>query len=815
MNDPGHGSLADVLLRAVEQSPSIVVITDLKGNIEYVNPMFCQLTGYTRNEILGKSTRVLKSGKVAPSVYANLWAKLTAGADWQGEFLNRKKSGELYWEAAVISAIRSPKGPVERYLKVAEDITSQKALEDELKASQERYERVVMAMRGFVFTVLMENGKPVRTVHYPCTQEVTGYTAAEYHANPALWFSMIVEEDRAAVTRQIEAVENEKKTYSVEHRILHKNGAIRWLRNVSVPTLDEKRQLTSYDGLVTDITELKEAEAQRDRLLDETQRLATRDALTGLYSRRVFDDELNRAWQIGERRGLPLSLLMLDLDHFKVLNDTYGHQVGDQVLTEASRLIRSTVRAGDTVVRYGGDEIVVILPLTGIEETHRAGERLLDAFRRHTFCQGIHDLRTTVSIGAASGTGSGQPAPQILMRADQALYRAKQSGSNMLCLSEPDSTSQFITVGNMASGAVAVADTGKPDGAGKGRILVVDDEPEICRVVCALLEKENYSVAVALDANGARAIAEDERGQIDVALVDLRLAEHNGLDVLKQLRLIDDTLIGIVMTGYATVDNSTAAMRIGAVDFIQKPITAVQLAPAIERAMKYRRFLKENRIYQRHIEKMLTERSVALSKALSHVTQSRHSTVAVLAALFEAHEKKTGEHCKRVAQMAQMLAREMQVTVEDVEMIGYGGLLHDIGKIGIPDTILLKQGALTEDEWRIVKSHPQIGYEVVRLCPALEEAAAIIFEHHEHFDGSGYPRGLKGDAICTGARIFAVADTYDAIRSNRPYSPARGEEEATAEIIKNRGVLFDPAVVDAFLRCQPRLEGCITGGPCI
>jgi HD-GYP domain-containing protein (c-di-GMP phosphodiesterase class II) len=121
---------------------------------------------------------------------------------------------------------------------------------------------------------------------------------------------------------------------------------------------------------------------------------------------------------------------------------------------------------------------------------------------------------------------------------------------------------------------------------------------------------------------------------------------------------------------------------------------------------------------------------------------------------------------------------------------------------------------LTEEEWNIVKSHPQIGYEIVRRCPALERAAAIILEHHEHFDGSGYPRGLKGEAICLEARIFAVADTYDAIRSNRPYSVPRSAEEATGEIVRNRGILFDPGVVDAFLRCQTKVEDCMTGGPC-
>ena len=810
----GHNGLADVLLRAVEQSPSIVVITDLKGNVEYVNPMFCRLTGYTREEIIGQHSRLLKSGQMTPAVYADLWAKLRTGADWQGEFHNRKKNGEMYWEAAVISAIRDAQGPIEHYLKVAEDITSRKALETELKASQARYERVVMAMHGFMFTVLLDNGKPVRTVHYPGTQEVTGYTTSEYQSNPGLWFSMILEEDRPLVTGQIEAVQKEKSIHSVEHRISHKNGSIRWVRNVSVPTLDENQRLISYDGLITDITELKAAEAQRDQLLDETRGQAARDALTGLYSRRVFDEELNRAWQLGERRSLPLSLLMIDIDHFKVLNDTYGHPVGDQILVEASRLIRATVRAGDTVVRYGGDEIVVILPLTGMEETHRVAERLLDTFRVQIFCQGIHNLRATISIGAATGMGSQQSAEQILMRADQALYRAKQLGRNMLCLSAPDSTAQFIAVGNMVPVPIANRNRSSDADKGKGRILVVDDDPEICRMICTLMEREHYSVVVALNADEARMTAEKEHGQIDVAFVDLRLADQNGLDLLKQLRLIDDTIICIMMTGFATVNNTTEAMRLGAVDFIEKPISATQLTSSVERAMQYRQFLRENRLYQRHLEQMLTEHSGALSKALGQITESYRSAVEAMAAMFEAHENKAGEHCKRVSLMAQVIAREMQMSPEEIEMIGHGGLLHDIGKIGVPDAILMKQGPLTEEEWNIVKSHPQIGYEIVRRCPALEKAAAIILEHHEHFDGSGYPRGLKGEAICLEARIFAVADTYDAIRSNRPYSVPRSAEEATGEIVRNRGILFDPGVVDAFLRCQTKVEDCMTGGPC-
>lgn len=811
MNTCESNNLADVLPRAVEQSSTIVVVTDPNGDIEYVNPMFCTVTGYTRDEMVGRSTRVLKSGRMPPSIYVDLWAKLRSGRDWQGEFLNRRKDGSLYWESAVISAVQGGGGAIEHYLKVAEDVTARRGLEERLKTSQKCYERVVMAMRGFMFTVLFENGEPARTLHYPGTQEVTGYTPEEYQANPALWFDMIVEEDRERVTDQIRIMQKEKKLSTVEHRILHKNGTVRWVRNVSVPTLDEEQRLISYDGLITDITEFKEMEIQRDGLLDEMRRLAARDALTGLYSRRVLDEELNRAWQLSERHGLALGLLMVDLDHFKVLNDTYGHQVGDEVLVETARLIRSAVRAGDVVVRYGGDEIVVILPLTDLKETRRVGERLLRTFRGHIFCRGAHDLRATVSVGVASGVGREQPAAKMLMLVDRALYRAKQRGRNLLCLAEPGAKGRRSVDEHAASKGAMVAAAAKNEGSARGRVLIVDDDETIGSALSAFLKGERYSVAVAPDPDKAYAIADGERGQVDVVLVDLLLANHNGLQVLKQLRLMDDTLVGIVMTGHATVDNTAEAMRAGAVDFIQKPVLGSQLALIIERAMQYRRFLQENRNYQRHLEEMVAERSTALSRALGEVERLRRSVVETLAAAFEAHDRDAGEHSRRVVAMVQILAREMGAAPEEVESIGQGARLHDIGKIGIPDANLMKPGALTPEEWRVVKLHPRIGCDLARFCPGIEEAAAVILEHHERFDGSGYPHGLKGQAISLGARIVAVAETYDVIRSNRPYAPRRSVEQAIAEIVRCRGTQFDPGVVDAFLRVQPLLEECIAG----
>lgn len=196
----------------------------------------------------------------------------------------------------------------------------------------------------------------------------------------------------------------------------------------------------------------------------------------------------------------------------------------------------------------------------------------------------------------------------------------------------------------------------------------------------------------------------------------------------------------------------------------------------------------------------------AIRARFPRMPSRRPFTLEALAAMQDAREQKTGAHSKRVAEMALVLAREMGVTPEEVQTIRMGALLHDIGKIAVPDSILLKPGALTPDERETMRTHAQAGYDILHSSPVLRPAAEIVISHHERYDGTGYPRGLKGAAICLGARILAVIDTYDAIRADRPYSKGRSAEEALAEILRHRGSQFDPAVVDALRRCQAGIE---------
>jgi len=248
-------------------------------------------------------------------------------------------------------------------------------------------------------------------------------------------------------------------------------------------------------------------------------------------------------------------------------------------------------------------------------------------------------------------------------------------------------------------------------------------------------------------------------------------------------------------------------MHFGIYDFIQKPVDRGSLKAVLERAIQYRRLLVENRNYQLRLEIMVQEKSQALLEALKELKESYRFTLEAMAAMLDAREHKTGQHSKRVVVMSLILAREMGLSPEEIQTLEIGALLHDIGKIAMPDSILLKPGPLTEAESALMRQHPQIGYDIIHAGPGLQAAAEIVLAHQEHYDGSGYPRGIRGDEICLGARIFMVIDTYDAIRADRPYSKGRSAAEALEEIRRHRGTQFDSAVVDALSRCQEKIEG--------
>jgi putative nucleotidyltransferase with HDIG domain len=333
------------------------------------------------------------------------------------------------------------------------------------------------------------------------------------------------------------------------------------------------------------------------------------------------------------------------------------------------------------------------------------------------------------------------------------------------------------------------------------KILVVDDEEAIREVIAAILEARGYQCTVA--ASGGEAIADLAKIAPDLVISDIIMPEMDGLHLLAQVRAQDPELPVIMVTAMNDIAIALRAVREGAYDYILKPFEREQLYVSVARALERRRLRRENLAYQSGLEGLVAERTQQLSAALTDLEQSYDYTLEALGGALDAKDVETEGHSQRVTAITLTIAKAMNVDGATLPQIARGALLHDIGKMGIPDDILRKPAPLTPEERTIMRRHCEIGYNVLGPIPFLREAAQIVLTHQESFDGSGYPRGLKGEEIPLGSRIFAVADTLDAMISDRPYRKALPLEAAIEEIRRCSGTQFDPRVVQAFL-AQPR-----------
>ena len=265
------------------------------------------------------------------------------------------------------------------------------------------------------------------------------------------------------------------------------------------------------------------------------------------------------------------------------------------------------------------------------------------------------------------------------------------------------------------------------------------------------------------------------------------------------MRQTDPDIPVILVTAIHDLPTALEANRRGAYDYVLKPFERDQLYHSVRRALDHRRLLLENWNYRRNLENQVEERTAQLKGALEQLEQSYDDTLEALGAALDLKDSETEGHSKRVTAFTIAIAKAMKVEPLILPHIARAAFLHDIGKMAIPDQILRKPGPLTNEERTVMRTHCEIGYNMVTRIPFLREAAEIVLAHQEYFDGSGYPRGLKGEEIPLGARIFAIADTLDAMISDRPYRKALPVSAAQAEILRCSGTQFDPQVVHIFL----------------
>jgi diguanylate cyclase (GGDEF)-like protein len=500
------------------------------------------------------------------------------------------------------------------------------------------------------------------------------------------------------------------------------------------------------------------------RLVGRLENLASRDPLTGLLNHREFHETLEREIDRARRHDALFGLLLLDVDRLKDLNDERGHIAGDGALRAVAAAIRDCCRAGDVAFRIGGDEFAVVLPEADAEDVHRVGQRL------RTTIAGL-DLGVGLSYGAAAWPADASTKEALLLRADGRLYSSKPTGRDR------------------RAGATAAPE--EADGA-RGRSLVeevlgVARETLGLELACLLEVKGGHLVVRSFDGAGepfdvrvgtAFPVHETLAQRLTDLGIEREVVDPSEHHLLHDLETVDEC----GMRAFVAAPIRLSSGRLFGV------ITSVSRTP--------RGPLTAGE------ERLLTLLGETMAREVERTEQAEETAMtgvhALLAAL-EARDDYTGQHSASVVELATLVARALSLTEREIRAVEHVALLHDVGKVGVPDHVLQKRAALTESEWKLMRKHPLIGERIVAAIPPLAHLAPAIRAEHERWDGEGYPDGLVRTRIPIASRIVFACDALHAMTSDRPYRKAMPLASARAELAANAGSQFDPDVVDALL----------------
>jgi diguanylate cyclase (GGDEF)-like protein/PAS domain S-box-containing protein len=400
--------------RALEQSPASVVITSTEGTIEYVNPKFEEVSGYTAEEAIGQNPRMLKSGDKTSEDYRAMWDTLLAGKEWRGTFHNKRKDGSIYWEAASISPLRDESGKITHFIAVKEDVTAQKRAEDQLRMNATVFDTT---SEGIMVT---DADNLIKTVN-PAFSRITGYEAEEVIGRSPAIFSSGRHTD--AFYEQLWSAVVQSGYWSGEIWNRRKDGSVfpEWLSIAAIKGDDGI--VKEYVAVFSDITKHKQDE-------EKIRYQANFDALTGLPNRSLLTDRLSQAILSANRENWKLTLLFIDLDQFKVVNDTFGHVMGDELLQQVAERIRKCVREADTVARFGGDEFVILMQdVLDLDAAALVASKVIAEVTR-SFTLYEREIYIGASVGITVYPDDANTPDALLRNADMAMYQAKERGRN-------------------------------------------------------------------------------------------------------------------------------------------------------------------------------------------------------------------------------------------------------------------------------------------------------------------------------------------------------------------------------------------------
>jgi len=551
----------------------------------------------------------------------------------------------------------------------------------------------------------------------------------------------------------------------------------------------------------------------------DVEDLALTDLLTHLPNRRHARVFLENEFGAAER-GRRLSIVLFDLDHFKEYNDTLGHQAGDEALRRFGEILASTTRRMNLSSRFGGEEFLTVLAGSDEEGALIFAERVREAL------QGLRmpGRSLTVSAGVATYHPSMRSPDELIAAADLALYRAKRDGRNCVRVfgrpldSVPQGSGEALTWGESGDGpSTPPSEYPRPDEDigrtrpavtllphqitkfGSGReVLVVEDEGPVRALIATYLQREGFTVFEAGDAiEGIRALGRE----FDVVITDIRLPGPTGNDLVAALKSRWPRTQVIVITGFRDAQVAAAALNAGADRYLFKPFGMPELQAHLVDALARR----DRLVHERREKAQLSEEARRREEeARAAILRGAHALVAAV----EVRDLYTRGHSARVARYSRLLLDHMEAAGApiDPQRMELACELHDVGKIGISDTILNKTAPLTAAEYEEVQKHPKTGRRILEPLLGDELVLSVVSWHHERWDGTGYPDGLSGEAIPLAARVVAVADALDAMTSSRAYRAGLPWDDALEQIVGRSGTQFDPRIVEAMERALPLLR---------
>lgn len=504
-----------------------------------------------------------------------------------------------------------------------------------------------------------------------------------------------------------------------------------------------------------------------------SEELLYHDALSGAYNRRFYEDNLRN-------QHVFAGVAVLDLDDFKLVNDTLGHHAGDVAIKTAVSVLRSCIRSTDMLVRYGGDEFVLVIPGISADVFARKLQDMGDKLAE-TPVPGYESINLTVSIGGV--LSEGRTVEEAVRQADGLMYKAK--GRKNFVITDSDNLDPF--------------EFHKP-------LLLVVDDSEMNRVILSEMLKDQYEILEADCGEAGIARLEQHGSGISIVLLDIVMPGADGFDVLSCMSRngwIDD--IPVIMISSEDSDDSVLrAYELGASDYISRPFDKRIVRQRVSNIMRL--YTKQRRL------------STMLAQQFYERERESRMLVDIMGGAMELRNGESGPHVQHVRKLTEMMLEHLMrktdryhITSSDRATIAAASTLHDLGKLSIPDDILNKPGRLTPEEFEIMKTHTTIGADMLegmvqyRDSALVRAARDICRWHHERYDGGGYPDGLKGEEIPISAQVVSLVDVYDALTSDRVYKKAFPHEKAMHMILNGECGAFNPLLIDCLIDLQDRI----------